>query len=326
VSVRFGPFGEEILFLQKLPKTLKNTTSSYWFVDSFFKKNPYFQKMQNVTFLKAGEDLKSVQSLEKNLKILLKYGANRNTTIYCVGGGSLGDSIAFLSSVYMRGVHLVMIPTTWLAAVDSSVGGKTALNFEGAKNILGTFYAPEKIIYSAELIKSSSLNDAEGEIFKTLMLNHRSLWSKKIVKNWNDKELMFSDLERFVSYKTKVVKKDTKDLKGQRAVLNLGHSLGHALELEKTLSHGEAVKQGCLFSLRWSHKKGLLCDKTKNTFEALLNTKILKMPQGKIRKALGKDKKGTSKGMLKFVFLSDRGPVLEEVSIDALVKEYQRQV
>jgi len=326
VSVLKGPSGEELLFLKKIPLALKSAKNSYWFVDSVFKKHPYFLKMKNVTFLTAGEDLKTVHSFEKNLKALLKCGANRSTTVYCVGGGSLGDSIAFLTSVYMRGIPLVMIPTTWLAAVDSSVGGKTALNFMGAKNIIGSFKAPQKIIFAEDFVKSSSLYDAEGEILKTLMLNHRSVWSKKIVKTWAKRKIDFSDLKSFVAYKTKIVKKDSKDLKGKRAVLNLGHSLGHALELEKSLSHGEAVKQGCLFSLRWSHKKGLLSEKTKDIFEDLLNTELSKVSENKVRKALRRDKKSTAHDKLNFVFLNERGPFLTEVSIDAIVKEYQRQL
>lgn len=300
--------------------------NSYWFVDSVFKKNPIFRSMDNITFLKAGEELKSLKAFEENFKKLIAVNANRKTTVYCLGGGSLGDSVGFLCSVYMRGLRFVMLPTTWLASVDSSVGGKTALNGFGYKNIMGTFYPPEKNIYVEDFIKSSSLKDAEGEIFKTLILNHNKKWAKDIMLSWEKDKLDFPDLPKFIKYKTDVVKKDPRDLKGVRAFLNLGHSLGHAIELEKGLSHGEAVKQGVLFSLRWSAQRNLLSAQKTQSFEKLLSTELTKISDEKLFKALKKDKKSEKGDSLNFVFIGDKGPILEKVQIKQVVAEYKRQL
>jgi len=321
-----GPYGEEIVYIDKFPKSLLKEKNSYWFVDSIFKKHQTFKNIKNISFVKAGETAKSFASLESNFKKLLSKNANRQTKVYCVGGGSLGDSIGFLSSIYMRGLRLVMLPTTWLACIDSSIGGKTALNGFGYKNIMGSFYPPEKHVYIRELIQTSSIKGAEGEIFKTLILNHNKKWAKELMFSYKDEGIKFSDLVHFVTYKTNLVKKDPNDLKGVRAVLNLGHTLGHALELEKNLSHSEAVKQGVLFSTCWSERKGILSSKKKEYFEALLSTQLAKISAAKLEKTLLKDKKNTERKSLNFVFVGNKGSVVEKISINKIVQEYQRQL
>jgi len=321
-----GPYGEEIVFLKKIPKRLKQERNSIWFVDSFFKKHSYFADVENIFFVKTGEKVKSIESLQTHLKKMMSLNANRETQVICVGGGSLGDSIGFLSSIYMRGVKLTMVPSTWLAAVDSSVGGKTALNCFGYKNLIGSFYPPSRIFFIEDLIGTSNFDDAEGEIYKTLLLNHNKKWAQKLLASKAKQTIQFSDLGEFIAYKSKIVKRDPQDLKGFRAVLNLGHTLGHAVELEKKMSHGEAVKQGCLFSIRWSAERGYLSEEKAELFEKKLKTSLVKISGHKLRKALQKDKKAVSTEELKFIFLNNKGPMVEKVKISHLIDEYLRQL
>lgn len=321
-----GPYGEEIVFTKKLSKKILTTKNSIWFVDSFFKKHMVFKNQKNVHFVDSGEAAKSLESFDANLKKLISLNANRQTRVFCVGGGSLGDSIGFLCSVYMRGLRLIMVPTTWLACVDSSIGGKTALNYATYKNIVGTFYPPEQNIYVESLIKTAKTSDAEGEIFKTLILNFNKKWAKDIIESWSSRGIKFTDLQYFVDYKTRTVKKDPKDLKGMRAVLNLGHTLGHALELTNKLSHSEAVKQGLLFSVRWSEHKNLLSQKKSMKFEKLLDTKVSKISDEKLLRALKKDKKSLSQKEIGFVFIGDKGPAVKKVLVENILKEYKRQM
>ena len=321
-----GPFGESLEFRNSLPLSILKTKNAYWFVDSHFKNHKRLKKLENVSFLNAGEQSKTLEVFEKNCRTLLKNKANRSTTIFCVGGGSLGDSIGFLSSVYMRGLKFVSVPTTWLAAVDSSVGGKTALNGFGFKNVMGSFFPPQKIIFVKELIETSDPLEAKGEVFKTLILNHNKTWTKKILNRHENFKMKFSDLALFVRYKSRIVKSDPKDLNGKRAVLNFGHSLGHALELELKLSHGEAVKQGCLFALEWSHKKGLISKSVVKKHRALLDTKVAHISIAKLRKALLADKKTTHGNKISFIFITSEGPLVKKVDIGSVVKEYQRQI
>lgn len=320
-----GPFGEEIFFKKEVPKSLLKTKNSFWFVDDIFKNRPEFKNLKNVAFVTAGEDLKSFKQLESCLDKLLKFGLNRSSTIYCVGGGSLGDSIGFLSSIYMRGVSFVLMPTTWLSCVDSSIGGKTALNYRGYKNIVGSFYPASKHVYVESLVKNSVIKDAKGEILKTLFLNHNKKWTKSFLDRKAAADLSFKDLEFFVNYKTKIVKKDVQDKKGVRAVLNFGHSLGHALELNKKISHSRAVLEGLRFALKWSEHKKLLSSQNSKALLEHIKEPVVNMNAALFRKSLRHDKKTKNKNNMDFIFLTDKGPLVKTVTFDAVVSEFKRQ-
>ncbi|MGH1468547.1 MAG: 3-dehydroquinate synthase [Bdellovibrionales bacterium] len=320
-----GPFGEEIIFKNHGLKTLLKKKNHYFFVDSFFKESSILKGAKNVLFLKAGEKLKTFEGLNKNAKWLTDHGATKGSTVVAVGGGSIGDSVGFLASVYLRGVDFIQVPTTWLAAVDSAVGGKTALNFNGYKNQIGTVYGPKEIYFFSDLLKTSKVEDSEGEIIKTLVLNINRPWAKKSLQEWDDKKIIFKDLKQFVSYKAAVVKKDINDQKGIRAVLNLGHTVGHALELTFDLSHSEAVKVGLLFAAGWSYKKKYLTLEVFTLMENALKVSLLEVKSSFLIDAISKDKK-SSKDRVDFIFPTLEGPVVKKVKIENLVDEYQRQV
>lgn len=319
-----GPFGERLYFLNKVPQNLLNSKNTYWFIDDVFKNHKGFKSLEKKVFLKSGESLKTLKTLEKNIKTLQGWGVTKNSTVVVVGGGSLGDSIGFLASVYLRGVALVHVPTTWLAAVDSSIGGKTALNFQSYKNQIGSFYPPKAIYFVKNLIETSSKEEALGEVYKTLFLNPNKSWAKNLLYE----PLNFESLQDFVMYKTRVVKKDPLDSKGLRAVLNLGHSLGHVLELKYKLCHGDAVLYGLRFAVLWSHKLGHLSHKKMQTYLETLPvypSYFKNLKQEVLLKHLKKDKK-VKKAKISFVFVSDKGPIVLEKTLASLAKEYQRQV
>ncbi len=318
-----GPFGEAVVFKKSFPKSLFKKSDHYFFIDSVFRKNDLFKNNKNILFVKAGERFKTILNFQKNLQFLQEKKASRKATLVAIGGGSVGDAIGFLASVYLRGVNLVHVPTTWLAAVDSSVGGKTALNLGLYKNQIGSFYPPNKVYFIKDLIESSESKNSEGEVLKTLLLNHNKKWAQNILES-KKQRIEFNDLIHFFNYKKRIVQKDVKDEKKIRAVLNLGHTLGHVFELKLKISHSDAVKKGLKFALCWSFKKKLVKKDLIDQFEFLMNETLPVLSSEELRQFLLKDKKASG-DRIDFIFISDQGPVVKAVSVDLIVKEYKRQ-
>lgn len=212
--------------------------------------------------LPAGEKSKNFNQLLKILKAMTKSGVTRSSTVVALGGGVVGDVTGLAASLYMRGVHLIQIPTTLLSQVDSSVGGKTAVDFNGVKNLIGSFYQPEEVIvdplFFATLPKRE-IRCGLGEIVKYGALDGGIY--RKLIENKN-KLFDLSFLEDIVydciAHKARVVAEDEKDVGGIRKTLNLGHTTGHAFELYyKRKSHGEFVLVGMFYELYIAEKKGV---------------------------------------------------------------------
>lgn len=190
----------------------------------------------------AGEDSKRLEVLADISRDMLAKGCNRQTTMVTVGGGVVGDLGGFTAACYMRGIRWINIPTTLLAQVDSSVGGKTAVDLDGYKNVIGSFYLPEEVILAnfwLQTLPPRELVCGEGEIFKTSLLDRSvyDLYKPGVVTP----EL----IRACVAFKERVVAQDFKET-GLRKVLNVGHTIGHALEKEDNhrLSHGAYVIMG----------------------------------------------------------------------------------
>ena len=215
-----------------------------------------------VKVIAAGEDSKSPETLLDILGDMLAKGMRRNCTVIAFGGGVVGDIAGLAASLYMRGVGLVQIPTTLLAQVDSSVGGKTAVDMNGIKNIVGAFYQPELVIADplffktlpsreincglGEIIKYGAL---DGGIYKKLLTDANDLFSEKFLEN-----IVFD----CIKLKAAVVRRDERDLLGVRKSLNLGHTAGHAFELcYGGKSHGEFVLIGAYYELYIAEKYGI---------------------------------------------------------------------
>lgn len=213
--------------------------------------------------LPAGEQSKTVDSLAACWEWLAARGARRDDVVLALGGGVIGDLAGFAAATYQRGVGLWQVPTSLLAQVDSSVGGKTAIDLTAGKNLAGSFYQPGLVVIDPGVL--STLPDAEfanglGEVVKYGLLFGEALFGglererHRVVER--DPALLSDIIKTCVRYKAEVVSEDERDI-GRRAVLNLGHTTAHALELGLgygRLGHGEAVGLGLLVSLAVSEK------------------------------------------------------------------------
>ncbi|MCH5351631.1 MAG: 3-dehydroquinate synthase [Clostridiales bacterium] len=204
----------------------------------------------------AGENSKRQSVLFKILSAMQKKRLKRSDKVCSVGGGVVSDITGFAAAVYMRGVNWINIPTSLLAMVDAGIGGKTAINFNGVKNLVGAFHLPERIVISAEFLKTLPERewlDGAGELIKTCLLTedaYNALKEKIGGLTAKDIDEVYPLVSLCVNIKNTVVKSDPTE-KGLRKILNVGHTVGHALEsIEKyALSHGEYVLKGMMTEL-----------------------------------------------------------------------------
>jgi 3-dehydroquinate synthase len=204
----------------------------------------------------AGESSKSLHTVESLASGLVKRGYGRDTTIVGLGGGMIMDLAGFLASTFCRGVPLILIPTTLLAMVDASIGGKTAVNIPEGKNLLGTTTFPEKVILHLPFLETLPDQEWENGIIEVLKV--ALLFDPYLFYHFS--HLSLSEIiHRAIEAKRRIVAQDPYE-KGCRALLNLGHTIGHALESLSgyTLSHGRAVAAGIVLESRISHLMGIL--------------------------------------------------------------------
>lgn len=236
-----------------------------------------------IHIIPAGETGKTLRNLTAILRAMLNAKMRRNCTVVAFGGGVVGDIAGLAASLYMRGVHLVQIPTTLLAQVDSSVGGKTAVDFEGVKNVIGSFYQPEEVIADPLFLKT--LPDREircglGEIVKYGALSSHILSLLQAnVSNLKSPEFLEEITYECIAHKAEVVMQDEHDLNGLRKTLNLGHTTGHAFELfYSKKSHGEFVLIGMYYELYMAEKLNTCSENYANTVRKLILSVIKKIP------------------------------------------------
>lgn len=208
-----------------------------------------------------GEQSKNPQTLVDLLETAANLGLTRGDIFVALGGGVTGDLCGLAASLYMRGVRFVQIPTTLLAAVDSSVGGKTAVDLEAGKNLCGTFWQPSCVICDPETLDTLAPNvysDGMAEVIKYGAICDADLFD--MVKTGDTKGKLSEIIERCVRHKAEVVHEDEFDT-GRRAILNFGHTFGHSIEKlsEFSISHGSAVAVGMCIAARASENLGL-CD------------------------------------------------------------------
>lgn len=233
----------------------------------------------------AGEQSKSLAVLEDIVTVALKAGLERNSVVVALGGGVVGDLAGFAAASYMRGIRFVQIPTTILAH-DSSVGGKVAVNHKLAKNIIGAFHQPEMVLYDTSFLTTLSPRDVRSGLSE--VAKHGLIWSEDFVR-WCDEHAedllaLDPDALQFALYegcrvKSIVVSGDEKE-HGLRAILNLGHTIGHALEAVAgygELLHGEAIAIGMVGAAKLAQQLGYPADIYEETKRVL---KRLELPVG----------------------------------------------
>ena len=224
-------------------------------------KNQLSGKRFKSIILPDGELYKNLETLNTIFDALLSHRMDRNTTIIALGGGVVGDMAGFAAATYQRGVHLIQIPTTLLSQVDSSVGGKTGVNHRLGKNMIGAFYQPRVVIADTstlDTLPDRELSAGLAEVIKYGLINNSNFfdWIKTNVNQLltRDQSALSYAIEISCKTKAEIVAADEKE-SGQRALLNLGHTFGHAIETGMGYGkwlHGEAVSTGMCMAARMS--------------------------------------------------------------------------
>ncbi len=264
--------------------------------------------------LKDGEQYKSIESWNQILTFMLENRYDRKVVMIAFGGGVIGDITGFAASAYLRGVDFVQVPTTLLAMVDSSVGGKTAVNHPMGKNMIGAFYQPKLVHIETSML--DTLKDREfyagyAEVVKYGFLGGRDMFDfikenhTSIMKR--EKDLVREAIRRSVQIKSDVVAEDEKE-SGKRALLNFGHTFGHALERYysyKGILHGEGIVWGIKCAVKLGKVVGTVSENDASFFNDLVN--LLELPAlpdkpdvNKLYDAMFSDKKVVA-GDIRFV-------------------------
>ena len=229
--------------------------------------------------LNQGESSKSLGNFQKIINFLIEQQFDRSDAIIAVGGGVVGDISGYVASSYLRGIQFIQIPTTLLAQVDSSVGGKTAINISAGKNLVGAFYNPKGVIIDTSSLHSLPTREFRAglaEVIKYGLIQNKkllSLLSHNIVNILGRQpgiveQIIYESLKT----KSKIVTQDEKET-GIRAILNFGHTFGHAIEAHekyKKILHGEAVAKGMLVASKISCLEGCMSEKDFLKISALL--------------------------------------------------------
>ena len=229
--------------------------------------------------LEDGEQHKTLESINRIIDLLLQQRHDRRTTIIALGGGVIGDVAGFAASIYQRGVNFIQLPTTLLSQVDSSVGGKTGVNHPLGKNMIGAFYQPQCVfadIGSLDTLPARELSAGLAEVIKYGLIYDAEFfdWLEQHIDGLVslDAGLLAQAVLTSCQIKARVVEQDEREA-GLRAILNLGHTFGHAIETVMGYGnwlHGEAVAAGMMMAIDLSIREGLINETVRQRAEALL--------------------------------------------------------
>lgn len=294
---------------------------------------PLFKTQQcDVVILPDGEQHKNLDTLNAVFDALLTYKHRRNTTLIALGGGVVCDMTGFAAACYQRGVAFLQIPTSLLAQVDASIGGKTAVNHPLGKNMIGAFHQPRAVIIDTGLLATlpeRELYAGLAEVIKTALIQDAEFftWLEKNMTRLvhRDDEALAMAIERSCAIKAKIVAEDEYEISGKRALLNLGHTFGHAIEQVMGYGswlHGEAVATGMVLAAKLSQDMGWLAEQDVERVKNILLAAHLpiRLPESiqydKMLAAMAVDKKLQS-SQLKFVLLKALGDAQLVSNIDA---------
>ncbi|MCL2792023.1 MAG: 3-dehydroquinate synthase [Spirochaetaceae bacterium] len=291
-----------------------------------------FSNFKTIT-IEGSEESKNIETVAKIYEKLLGFSCDRHSFIVGIGGGVVTDITGFVASTFLRGVRYGFVSTTLLAQVDAGIGGKNGVNFMGIKNIIGTFSQPDFIIIDLDTLKTLDIKEfisGIGEIIKYSIIsgkgffdlladNLSSVISKFKENRLQDNALPCSEVNSLLSYfieesliiKADIVEKDEKEA-GLRKILNLGHTLGHAIEITENIPHGAAVIKGIKFASDLSTREGFLDIEENRKITSLLElTGVpleIKSKRDKIKEALSHDKKKKGDN-IDFIFIKNIGDV-----------------
>ena len=257
---------------------VSNPTVAKHYIDTL--KNTLVDFQCETVLLPDGETFKSFDTLTHVFDALIQHHFKRDATLIALGGGVIGDLTGFAASCYQRGIDFIQIPTTLLAQVDASIGGKTAVNYHDKKNFIGTFHQPKSVIIDINTL--NTLPDREfisgiAEVIKHAAIRDISFfcWLEKqmpkiLMKN---PDILIEMLYHSVAIKAEIVSQDEKETLGIRDLLNFGHTFAHAIESAtqyNTYLHGEAVAIGMVMAAELSQEKNLLSAQNVDRLKALL--------------------------------------------------------
>ena len=270
--------------------------------------------------LKTSEERKTLETVQGLCRRLLEAGASRKAFLLAVGGGITTDMTGFAAAIYKRGIRYANLPTTLLAQVDAAIGGKTGVNLDGYKNMLGAFRMPEYTFLCADVLQTlppRELRAGLAELLKTFLIGDAEAYEQAVrffADAQNDRAGLIS---KAAQIKADIVAQDPEE-HGIRAKLNLGHTFGHAIEHEAQqkgddIHHGEAVAMGMILAARLSERIGLaqkgLEEKLKADFEALGLPTECPYPLENLAAAMAVDKKA-AEGRVKWILIEEPGKVV----------------
>ncbi len=283
----------------------------------------------------SGEDSKSVAELGRTLDFLAACSLDRSAGVFAVGGGVVGDLAGFAAASYLRGVDFYQVPTTLLAMVDSSVGGKTGINLKAGKNLAGAFHQPRRVFISTGFLRTLPAREfAAGmaEVIKTALLGDRLLFEDLERASMTAGDMRLAWMVRLCcGLKARLVESDERELaeQGGRALLNLGHTFGHAIEQVTGYGaylHGEAVAVGLCASSRLALALGMIGETDVARVERVVAAHALPvrlsspLPLADLMSAMTRDKKARG-GLPRFVLLRDLGNAVVRADVPAAAVE-----
>lgn len=276
--------------------------------------------------LETSEERKTMDSVLAVERWLLEADASRGALLLAIGGGITTDMVGFAASLYKRGIRYVNLPTTLLAQVDAAIGGKTGVNLDHYKNMLGVFRMPEYTFLCADVLRTLPPREFRcglAELLKTFLLADAEAYAATIrlltdTQTPESVPVLLELIQKAAAIKAEIVERDPYE-HGERAKLNLGHTFGHAIEYVAReqgddIAHGEAVAMGILLAARLSEQLGLaengLVSALKQDFEAVGLPTQCPYPLERLQAAMGKDKKAQGGGSVKFVLPVKPGEVV----------------
>ncbi len=251
----------------------KNNEKVFCVIDTKIKNNFNLKKQQNLKIIsiQCGEKIKTLDGYKNLVEKLINNNINRRSVVIAIGGGTLGDLAGFVASTLLRGLDFYLIPTTLLSQVDSSIGGKNGINTIYGKNLLGTFYQPKEVLIDISVLNSlpkREIKSGYAEIIKHALIKDYSFFCW-LEENTNkllslNKSILERAIYKSIMIKLFFVKKDEREFlsnNNSRAMLNFGHTIGHAIETHynyKKFNHGEAISIGMITEAKISNYLGML--------------------------------------------------------------------